>query len=415
MLRAMKTFRILCVLVVTYVAACEMARAQTTLPTPHDGLVVENGSYRHDGLLSVQGKVTFRHLKLELHGPIDLAQGASLELDDVTLNIADPPGAANGVSGLRCDGPAHIMVRDSTMQPLGSAHPMWNVRGEIEIQNFKTVNSELHLDHARARLDGLDIFELEISHQSQVVAHGLNLIFLSTHSSNDDRLSFARIPVDRRFTRTLNMGSGAHAELHDVQLQIFLLYLHGHAQASLAHLDRIQLALFPDCQGTLRLPHGRMGTTARPAEFPVPVASNCPFHLTLNDVNVDTWDVYAGGHASLTLEDSLIDELILNSHASITVRNSSLYADWLGIGDDARLNVEDSTVGALRLAAERPDLATSEIHVGGRGEARFTGVRFDCGLVASDQARVRIERPVARLKYTRQSGNAEIKTSGDIE
>lgn len=391
------------------VAGLGGAQAQMALPAVHDGLVVNGGSYRHDGPLVVEGRVALRHLTLELHGPIEVKAGARLELDGVTLNVADPPGAANGVSGLNCDGAAQIVVRDSTMQPMGTAHPMWGVQGTIDVHNFKTVNSELHLNHARARIDGLKIFELEISRQSQVKATQLDLVFLSTHSSEDDRLDFSGIPVDRRFSRTLHMGSGARAELHDAQVQIFLLYLHGHAQAKLEHLDRVQLALSPDCRGTLRLPHGRIGTAEKPAEFPAAGESTCGFHLTLSDVNVDTWDVYAGGHADLRFEDSLIDELVATDHAAITVKHSSLYADWLIVGDEARLDVEDSTVGALRLAKERPDLATSEIHVNGNGVARFVRVQFDCGLVAADEAHVRIEAPAAPLQYMRKNGNAQVE------
>ena len=388
------------------------AAAQRPFPAVHDGLVVEGGNYRHDGALVVQGKLTLRNLTLELHGPIEVAAGATLELEGVTLNVADPPGAANGVSGLNCDGPAHIKVHNSTMRPIGTAHPMWGVRGEIEVENFKTLNSELHLSHAKARLDGLTIFELEISHESQVVAHGLDLVFLSTHSSDDDALKFAHIPVEKAFSGTLAMGSGARAELHDTKLQIFLLYLHGHARAELEDLDRVQLALTPDCQGTLRLPHGRVGTAARPLEFPGTGESNCGFHLMLNNVNVDTWDVYAVGHAKLTFDDSLIDELIVSNQASVVVRNSSLYADWLGVGDDAQLEVKGSTVGALRLAAERPDLATSEIHVSGHGSAQFERVRFDCGLVASGDATVRVKAAKSPLKFVRSSGGAQVLVDG---
>ncbi|MDE3201245.1 MAG: hypothetical protein KGN79_10035 [Acidobacteriota bacterium] len=410
----MKILRNLSVFFAVYAFACAPGGAQTELPALHDGLVVVGGSYRHDGSLVVQGRLTLRNLTLELHGPIEVMSGARLELDRVALTVADPPGAANGISGLNCKGPAHIVVRNSTMRPIGTAHPMWGVRGQIEVENFKTLNSELHLDHAKARLDGLTIFELEISHDSQVKANGLDLVFLSTHSSENDSLQFAHIPVERPFSRTLMMGSGARAELQNARLQIFLLYLHGHARAELEDIDRAQLALTPDCQGTLRLPHGRMGTASKPFEFPAAGQSNCGFHLRLNNVNVDTWDVYAIGHAQLTFENSLIDELIVSNEASVTVRNSDLYADWLGVGDQAKLNVEDSTVGALRLAAERPDLATSQIHVSGRGVARFNRVRFDCGLVANGHAKVRVEASKVPLKFVRSSGDAQVLVDGRI-
>ena len=392
-------------------AVAAHAVADKPLPAMHDGLVVSGGGpYSHEGELFVQGKVALSHLTLDLAGPICVAAGASLTLDHVKLLVSDPPSARNGVSGLRCEGPAHVVVRNSTMAPVGTAHPMWGLRGEVDVSNFDTVNSEFHLDHAKARLDNLKIFELEISNQSQVTARGLDLVFLSTHAGPDDQLRFADIPVEKKFSQTLTLGSGARAEIADSRLQIFLLYLHGKASASLSHLDRVQLALFPECAGTLRLPHGRLGTDDRPALFPAPGSSDCPFHLSLIDVNVDTWDVYASGHAALTFEDSLIDELVAGGDAQIKVRDSTLYADWLGLSGDARLEVENSTVGALGLAKERPDLATSEIQAGGRSFARFSGVRFDCGIVATDQAHVEIVHPAAAPKFTRHSGSAEIVT-----
>ena len=186
---------------------------------------------------------------------------------------------------------------------------MWQLRGTLDVDGFTTSNSEFHLKQVHARLNRLKIFELEISDQSQVTARHLDLVFLSTHSSDADRLQFADIPVDRAFTRKLKLGSGARADLIDSRIQIFLLYLHGHAEADLAHMDRVQLAVFPGCDGTLRLPRGRLGSAAQPAVFPAPDRSNCQFHIRLNDVNVDTWDVYSSGHAKLTLENSEIDEL----------------------------------------------------------------------------------------------------------
>jgi hypothetical protein len=385
--------------------------AETPLPALHDGAVITGpGEFRHDGELYIQGKITLKQMKLALHGPIRVAAGATLELDDVDLVVSDPEGAPNGTSGLRCEGPAHIIVRHSTMAPAGSAHPMWQLQGDVEVDGFATTNSEFHLNQVQARLDQLKIFELEISHQSRVTAHGLDLVFLSTHSADDDRLHFENIPIDRVFSQALELGSGANAELHDARIQFFLLYLHGHADATLAHIDRVQLAISPQCDGTLRLPRGRLGTTSQSAVFPDPKNSNCPFRLTLNDVNVDTWDVYAGDQAKLTLEDSQIDELVANDHAEITVRNSNVYADWLAISGDASVKIQDSTVGALTLAAQRPDLATSQVRVSGRGRAAFTRVRFDCGIVALDDAAVTISHSAAPPKYLRREASAGIHT-----
>jgi len=391
------------------IALPALSIAETPLPPLHDGAVIAGpGDFRHDGEIFIQGKVTLKQMKLALHGPIRVATGATLELDDVNLTVFDPEGAPNGVSGLRCEGPAHVIVRHSTMAPAGSAHPMWGLQGDVEVDDFATTNSEFHLNQVQARLDRLKIFELEISHHSRVTARGLDLVFLSTHSADDDRLRFENIPVDRPFTQTLNLGSGAHAELHDARIQIFLLYMHGHADATLAHLDRVQLAISPQCDGTLQLKKGRLGSAAQPVVFPDPKHSNCPFHLALNDVNVDTWDVYAAGHAKLTFDDSQIDELVANDHAEITVRNSNVFADWLAIAGDAGVTIDNSTVGALTLAAQRPDLATSQIRVSGRGRAVFTRVRFDCGIVALDDAAVSITRSVTPPKYLRREGNAVI-------
>jgi hypothetical protein len=383
--------------------------AETLLPPLHDGSVITGpGEFRHDGELFIEGKVALKQMKLALHGPIRIAAGATLELDDVHLVVSDPDGAPNGTSGLRCEGPAHLIVRRSTMSPAGSAHPMWQLRGDVNVDDFSTANSEFHLNQVQARLNQFKIFELEISHQSRVIAHGLDLVFLSTHSADDDRLRFENIPVDRSFTQTLELGSGARAELHDARIQLFLLYLHGHAEATLARIDRVQLAISPDCTGTLRLSKGRLGRASQPALFPDTKSSNCSFRLALIDVNVDTWDVYAAGHAKLTLEDSQIDELVANDHAEIKVCNSNVYADWLAVAGDSSVTIENSTVGALSLAAQRPDLATSQVRLSGRGRASFTRVRFDCGIVALDDAVVSISRAVTPPKYLRREGNAVI-------
>ena len=389
-----------------------LAAAQRPLPALHDGAVIAGpGEFRHDGELFVQGSVTLRNLTLDLHGPIRLAAGASLTLDRVHLRVSDPDGAPNGTSGLNCDGPAHVAILHSTMEPVGSAHPMWNLQGDLDVDDFTTVNSEFHLRHVRAKLDRFKIFELQISDGSQVTARGLDLVFLSTHSGDDDRLRFADIPVDRSFSQTIELGSGARAELADTRIQMFLLYLHGHSEATLEHIGRVQLAIFPDCEGTLRLPSGRLGSSAAPVIVPDAKTSNCPFHFSLNDVNVDTWDVYASGHARLTIDGAKIDELVASDHADVTVRKSSLYADWLAVAGDAGMNVEDSTVGALRLAAQRPDLATSQVRVSSHGRAEFSRVRFDCGIVAEDDAAVTIHDSVAAPKYERRSGRATIRTS----
>jgi hypothetical protein len=389
------------------------AAAQRPLPSFHDGVVIAGpGEFRHDGELFVQGVVTLRNLTLDLHGPIRIAAGATLKLEEVHLRVSDPDGTPNGTSGLRCEGPAHLVIRHSTMEPVGPAHPIWLLQGNLEVDDFTTVNSEFHLKHVHAQLDRLAIFELEISDSSQVTARALDLVFLSTHSSDDDRLRFSDIPVDRRFSRTLDLGSGAHAKLVDSRIQMFLLYLHGHSEAALAHMDRVQLALFPDCDGTLRLPSGRLGSTGAPALIPDPKSSNCPFQFSLDDVSVDTWDVYAAGHAKLVLDGSKIDELVAGDHADVTVRKSIVYADWLAVAGDASITVEDSTVGALRLASRRPDLATSQIRVSGRGRAEFSGVRFDCGIVAEDDAVVSIHGAIAAPKYEKRSGHAVIRTDG---
>jgi hypothetical protein len=299
------------------------------------------------------------------------------------------------------------------MVPAGSAHPMWLLQGDLEVDDFATSNSEFHLNRVEARLDRLKIFELEISHQSRVTARGLDLVFLSTHTSDEDHLRFHGIPIDRAFTRNLDLGSGARAQLTDSRLQIFLLYVEGHTEASLADMDRVQLAISPQCSGKLSLPRGRLGSAVHPAAFPDTKASDCSFRIRLENVYVDTWDVYASGHASLTLYDSQIDELVASDHATIVVNHSNLYADWLAIAGDASVTVEDSTVGALTLAKERPDLATSQIRVSGRGRASFSRVRFDCGIVAEGNATVSIDHAVTPPRYARHTGNSVIRTDGD--
>ena len=384
--------------------------AQTALPSLHDGAVLSGpGEFQHQGELFVQGRVTLRNMTLHLHGPIRVATGAALAIENVHLLVSDPVGAPNGASGLRCEGPAHVIIRESTMAPVGSAHPMWLLKGEVDVNGFATTNSEFHLDHVQGQLNELKIFELEISRGSKVSAHGLNLVFLSTHSGEDDHLRFENIPVDRAFTRTLDLGSGANAQLIEARIQFFLLYVHGRSTADLAHMDRVQLALFPDCEGMLHLPRGRLGSASESAVFPEPHASNCPFRITLKNVNVDTWDVYAGGNSKLTLNNSQIDELIAHDHANLTVLKSDVYADWLGVNDDAVMTIENSTVGALRLAATRPDLATSQVRVTGRGRATFRGVRFDCGVLAEDDAVVSITQSVQPPTYVKTSGHAVIQ------
>jgi hypothetical protein len=391
--------------------ACACALAQAPLPPLHDGSVVAGpGEFRTDGELAIRGKIVLRNLTLHLHGPVRVAAGATLDIENVHLLVADPEGAPNGTNGLNCDGPAHIIVHNSTMAPVGTAHPMWGIQGTVEVDGFDTENSEFHLDHAQARLNRLDIFELEISHQSIVTARDLKLVFLSNHTGDNDQLHFDNIPADRPFTRALTLGSGARADLTNVQVQFFLLYVHGSSSATLAHMGRVQLALWPECEGRLRLPKGRLGTAAALAVFPQPNTSTCPFRLTLNDVNVDTWDVYATGEARLTFTESQIDELVASAHSNVTVRNSTVFADWLGVANDASMSIEDSTVGALSRAAERPDLATSQVRVSGHGHATFSRVRFDCGIVAQDDAIVDIVQPIKGPAYMRRSGRAVIRT-----
>jgi hypothetical protein len=130
----------------------------------------------------------------------------------------------------------------------------------------------------------------------------------------------------------------------------------------------------------------------------------------LNDVNADTWDVYAGGQADLIFTDSVIDELTADGHAKVAVRDSQVYADWLSLGSDAQLQVDHSTVGAQRLAKQRPDLATSQVRVSGNSHATFDHVKFDCGVVASGDSTTVIRNPVTSPQYIRRSGHATVQT-----
>jgi hypothetical protein len=135
----------------------------------------------------------------------------------------------------------------------------------------------------------------------------------------------------------------------------------------------------------------------------------------LIEVNADTWDVYAGGNADLTFTNSIIDELTAGDHARISVRDSDVYADWLSLGGDAQLQVDHSTVGAQRLAAQRPDLATSQVRMNGHSRATFDHVRFDCGLVATEDSITVIRDPVASPQYIRRSGHATVKTAPSLQ
>ncbi len=377
------------------------------LPALYDGVVVTGpGHFEQLSELKIQGQVTLKNLILDLKAPVILSRGSTLFLEDVHLNVSDPPGAPNGTSGLQCDGPAHIIIRNSELVPTGSAHPMWRIKGQMEVDGFQTLNSEFHLDHVQANLKKIKIFELEISHESLVSAEHLDLVFLSTHSSNTDHLRFEDVPSEKSFDRTLSLGSGAKATLRDVRVQIFLLYIHGAGEASLARMDRVQLAIFPACRGTLQLGSGHMGSGAQPVVFPEAQSSNCPFRISLRDVNVDTWDIYAGGQADLTFRKSTIDELNAGGDAKIRVEDSEVYSDWMAVGDNAQVTIERSTVGALRLATVRPDLSTSQIRLGGKSHTFFRQVRFDCGIVAKDDAHVEIEKFTVAPQYVRKSGNA---------
>jgi hypothetical protein len=384
---------------------------QKPLPVLKDGTVLhEEGSYSQTGPLRIEGHVRMQGIDLDLRGPITVAAGADLEIDNVRIQVSDPPGSPNGTSNLRCEGPAKITIRNSKMTAIGSAHPIWWVQGAVNVDNFQTVNSEFHLDHVQAQLTNFSIFELEISHSSEVVGKHLRLVFLSTHTGDDEHLEFSDIPADQPFSRKMRMGSAAHAELVDTSAQLFLLYVHGKSQMTLNRIGRAQLAMFPRCRGTLTLPHGNVGTAASPVIIPDASASDCPFRFHLSDVNADTWDVYAGGDADLTFSNSVIDELTADGHAKVSVRNSDVYADWLSWAGDARLKVENSSVGSQRLAAQRPDLATSQVRLGGRSEAIFDHVKFDCGIVASGNSKLLIHDSVISPKYIHQMDGATVRT-----
>jgi hypothetical protein len=387
------------------------AFGQKTLPELKDGTVIdENIEFRHDGPLLISGRVKLRGISLDLRGPITVASRADLELEDVHIKVSDPPASPNGTSSLRCAGPAKITIRKSTMTTEGSAHPIWWLQGDLSVDDFQTKNSEFHLDHAQATLENFAIFELEISHSSHVVGRHLHLVFLSTHTGNDDKIEFSDIPADQSFSRKLRMGSLASADLIDTTAQFFLLYVHGSSDVRLSHIGRAQLAIAPACKGTLKLPHGAVGSTKTPVTVPEPGASNCPFRLQLSEVNVDTWDVYAGGAADLTFTDSVIDELTADGQAKVAVRDSDIYADWLSLAGEAELQVDHSTVGALRLAEQRPDLATSEVRVNSHSHAIFDHVKFDCGVVATGDSSIVIRDSVTSPKYIRRSDRANVKT-----
>ena len=387
------------------------ARAQKSLPPLTDGTVVsEKAEYRHDGLLRISGHVKLEGISLDLRGPIQMAAGSDFEIRDVNIKVSDQPETANGSSSLRCEGPVKLTITNSSLSVVGSAHPIWWLQGEIDIHDFHTENSEFHLDHARAAFDDFKIFELEISHASNVTGKHLRLVFLSTHTSDDEEISFANIPADRPFSRKIRMGSGANADLEDTSAQLFLVYVHGGSKVNLTQIGRAQLAIAPTCKGTFQLPHGIVGSTEKPILIPAPGSSNCPFQLRLSEVNADTWDIYAGKDADLTFTNSVIDELTADGNAKVTVHNSEVYADWLSFGGDTRLEIDGSTVGAERLAAQRPDLATSQARIGGHSRATFNQVKFDCGVFARENAQVEIRNSAEPPKYIQRAGDAVVKT-----
>jgi hypothetical protein len=392
-------------------ALCVSGMAQKRLPALVDGTVIhEKGAYLQEGPLHVQGKVKISGIELDLRGPVTVAAGAELELDDVKILVSDPPKSSNGASGLHCNGPAAITIRHSTMEATGSAHPIWWLQGKLTVDDFQTVNSEFHLDHVQASLTNFHIFELEISNSSQVVGKHLRLVFLSTHTGEDEKLEFSDIPSNQPFSRTMPMGSLAKADLSDTSAKLFLIYVHGQSDVTLKHVGRAQLAIFPRCKGSLTLPHGSVGSTATPLIIPDPKVSDCPFRFSLAEVNADTWDVYAGEGADLTFLNSVIDELNADHDAKVSVRDSEVYADWMSLGGTANLKVENSTVGAQRLAAERPDLATSQVRLAGQAEATFSHVKFDCGIVAGENSHLVITDSVLPPKYIRVAEKATVKT-----
>lgn len=390
---------------------CVSALAEKALPPLTDGTVInQKGTYRQDGPLHIQGHVKMQGIELDLRGPVTVATGSDLEIDDVDLQVSDPPHSANGTSGLHCEGPARISIRNSKMRAVGSAHPIWALQGSFRVDNFSASNAEFHLNRVRAQLTNFSTFELEISHSSDVVAKDLHLVFLSSHTDENENLEFADIPTDRPFTRKLRLGSMAQADLTDTSFQLFLLYVHGKSQVTLSRIGRAQLAMFPDCRGTLTLPHGKVGSSTSPVVIPDPTTSDCPFRFRLADVNADTWDVYAGGEADLTFTNSVMDELTATDHARVSVRNSEVYADWLSLAGSAKLQVENSTVGAQRLAAQRPDLATTQVRLGGHSEASFDHVKFDCGILAAGNSSLVIREPVISPQYIREANQASVST-----
>jgi hypothetical protein len=391
------------------------AIAQKQLPPLLNGTVIDDkGAYRQDGPLHVQGKVTIRGIDLDLRGPITVAAGAELELEQVKIQLSDPPDSSNGASGLRCEGAATITIRHSTMAAMGSAHPIWWLQGKVSIDDFQTVNSEFHLDHVHASLTNFSIFELEISRSSDVVGKHLHLVFLSTHTGEDEKLEFSDIPTNRPFSRKMRMGSLAKADLSDTSAELFLIYVHGRSDVALNRIGRAQLAMFPSCRGSLTLPHGMVGSTTSPVIIPDPKASDCPFRFRLAEVNADTWDVYAGAGTDLMFSNSVIDELNADHDARISVRNSEVYADWMSLGGTAKVKIENSTVGAQRLAAERPDLATSQVRLSGQAEAIFDHVKFDCGIVAAGNSNLVVTNSLTPPKYIRRAEKATVRTDPSL-
>jgi hypothetical protein len=398
-------------LVPILVFLCLPTLAQKPLPPLKDGTVInEKTSYRHDGPLQIQGLVKIKGINLDLRGPITVSAGAELDLQDVSIRVSDPPTSAYGTSNLRCEGPAKITIRDSKMTAVGSAHPIWWLKGDITVDNFQTVNAEFHLDHVKAHLANFSIFELEISQSSRVIGNHLRLVFLSTHTGEDESLTFSDIPADQPFSRKLQMGSQAEADLTDTSAQLFLLYVHGQSKVDLNRIGRAQLAIFPNCHGTLTLPRGKIGSATSPGIIPDANASDCPFRFRMIDVNADTWDVYAKGNADLTFTKSVIDELTADGTAKVAVRDSDVYADWLSWAGHAKLSIYNSTVGAQRLASQRPDLATSQVRLGGHSEATFDRVKFDCGIVAGGNSSLVIRDPLISPKYIRQMDAASVRT-----
>jgi hypothetical protein len=282
-------------LLLAWLALSLTASAQRPLPPLVNGTVInEKSEFRQNGPLHIAGRVKLKGISLDLRGPITLAAGAEFELEDVKIKVSDPPGSANGTSNLHCEGPVRLKITHSSMDPEGTAHPIWMLRGEITVNDFQTTNSEFHLDHVQAEFENLKMFELEISNASRVTGRHLRLVFLSTHTGDTEQIDFSDIPTGEPFSRKLRMGSAAEADLTDTRLQFFLLYVHGNSDVTLSRIGRAQLSIAPDCHGKLRLPHGIVGSAKNPVLVPEPGASDCPFRFRLQEVNADTWDVYAG-------------------------------------------------------------------------------------------------------------------------